>query len=273
MSKKTSEILTNTYEAKLDLDNMEDEKNTNLEKIMKLLVIILVASLVFTAGLGTYSLVTYQKASPVILETANTYNYIEEDKWYLFSTNNNNDNKAIFLYPKAKIDEHAYFYLAHMLQRRGYDVFIAKSRFHQPLFSLSFIDKAMEKYPKYQAWFVGGHGNAADAVNRYAQGGNLEKIKGVFYLGGLPDKKIIESKMPIFVALGSEDTIFDWEKFETNKDAYYAQQIELQIIAGGNHTNFGYYDNPSRDTVALITPKEQQDIVANRLDKFIIINS
>lgn len=260
---------SNVQELMLDDEQQDlEEQNSNLEKIMKILVVVLVICLLVTAGLGAYSLLYYEKANPVMEETAATYNYVEEDDWYLFS-NNNNNNVAIFFYPRAKLDEMAYFYLANMLQRRGYDVFIAKSLFHQPSFSLSLVDKAMEKYPKYASWFLGSHGSGTDAVDRYLQSSRGDKIEGAFYLGSLPSDKVMVLDIPIFIAIGSNDTVFDWDKYETNKNTYFTTKTEIQIIDGGNQTNFGYYDLEYKDSESTITSKEQQDIVANRLDKFI----
>lgn len=244
-------------------------RSSNLEKMMQTLVVVLAISLIATVTLGIYSLLSYEKARAIIGETADTYNYLEEDDWYLFSSNKNNDTTAIFFYAENRIDEKAYFYLANMLQRKGYDVFIARSLFHQPLFSVSLIDKARQAYPKYQAWYLGGHGGGADVITRYLLNDNEHQIAGAFYFGAVPDDKVLALQRPLFILLGKNDGVFNWENYYAESYKYFTPLIELQIIEGGNHTNFGYYNLDGHDLAATISPKEQQDIVAQRLSKFI----
>jgi len=252
--------------------DVDENKNSNLEKIMKILVVILIFSLIATVSLGVYSLISFEPANPIIAETAETYNYIEAERWYLFSNNKNNDDTAIIFYPKTKIDEQAYFYFANMLQRRGYDIFIVKSYFHQPSLSLSIIDRVKAEYPKYQEWYLGGHGSGSDVISRYLVGNKASTIKGAFYLGTVPNEKVRSLNIPLFIALGNKDTVFDWEAYN-NQGKQLMENTELQIIEGGNQTNFGYYELELEDSEATISPKEQQDIVANRLDKFIHRNN
>jgi len=242
---------------------------SNLEKIMKTLIVVLIVSLVATIFLGVYSLVAYERAHPIIEHTAQTYKYVEEDDWYLFSSNKNNDTIAIFFYAEPRIDEKAYFYLANMLQRKGYDVFIARSLFHQPLFSWSLANKAMEAYPKYQSWYIGGHGSGNVATSRYFLNDQEQKIAGAFYFGDVPEDRVVSLQRPIFVLLGADDGVFDWRKYDAQRHKYFVPSVELQIIEGGNHTNFGYYSLDGYDNVGELSPKEQQDVVSQRLDKFI----
>jgi len=242
---------------------------SNLEKIMQTLVVILIISLIATVCLGIYSLLSYEKAHPIIEQTATTYKYVEEDDWYLFSSNKNNDTIAIFFYAEPRIDEKSYFYLANMLQRKGYDVFIARSLFHQPLFSWSLVNKAMAAYPNYQAWYLGGHGNGNVATSRYLLNDTTGKIAGSFYFGEVPEERVISLQKPLFVLLGQNDGVFDWTNYDGERHKYFVPNLELQIIEGGNHTNFGYYSLDGYDNIGTLSPKEQQDIVSQRLDQFI----
>jgi len=242
---------------------------SNLEKIMQTLVVILIISLIATICLGTYSLVSYEKAQPIIERTAATYNYKEEEDWYLFSGNKTNGRSAIFFYAEARIDEKAYFYLANMLQRKGYDVFLARSLFHQPLFSWTLVSKAMEAYPEYESWYVGGHGSGSVATSKYLIKDNEQKIAGGFYLGDVPEQRVLELQRPLLVLLGQDDGVFDWISYEREKEKYFVSNVELQIIAGGNHTNFGYYPLDGYDNKGSLSPKDQQDLASQRLDQFI----
>jgi len=242
---------------------------SNLEKIMQTLVVILIISLIATIFLGIYSLISYEKAQPIIERTAESYRYEETDDWYLFSSNKNNDTIAIFFYAEPRIDEKSYFYLANMLQRKGYDVFIARSLFHQPLFSWSLVGKAMAAYPKYQAWYIGGHGSGNVATSRYLTHDQEEKVAGAFYFGDVPEDRVMSLQRPTLVLLGADDGVFDWVRYEEEKYKYFVSHVELQIIEGGNHTYFGYYPLDGYDNVGSLSPKDQQDAASQRLDQFI----
>jgi Lysophospholipase len=259
-----------SYQNDIRAENEEAElqRKYNIERIMKVLMVFLGVLLIITVGIGAYSLFYYKKADSIIIEMAQGYNYIEEDDWYLFSYGERDDNPAIFLFQQTKTDERAYFYLANQLQNAGYDVFIGKSLFRYPSFNVGIVDLAKEKYNKHEQWYLMGHGIGSEAIDLYLSNGNTG-IAGAIYLGALPATNTVDLGIPLMIGLGTNDTVTNQQPLNDEETTYYSDNVSIYFLAGGNYTNFGYYDLEDGDSEAAIPPKEQQDNTAILIEQFI----
>lgn len=261
---------------KIDNDEMTnefEESSTQInatERVMKLLFIVLSVLLIIMSVLGVYSVLRYDSASSNILEITESFDYEETDDWYVFANDltSKSASAGVVLLQKNKVDEKAYFYLANTLQKKGYNVFIPKNFLKQPAFSINIIDKMQKRYNNIDNWVIGCHGNSCGTFERYSTQ-LTNKITGLFYLGALPKEKTIKSNVPICVIYGVNDSVINKSVLTDDNILYHSDNVEVYIIEGGNHTNFGYYKLDRNDTEASITAKEQQDIVARRLQQFI----
>ncbi len=249
-------------------ENKEAEKSQK-HRIMKYALIILTIILLSTASYISYFLLVYKKADQSILETAATYEYTDEGDWYFFPSVTKEPKTAIFLYQSAAIDRKAYFYLANTLQKKGFDVVISKSWFNQPLLNIGVLDDVIEAYPRIGSWYIGGHGTGAVAVDKYLSKNDRTEIKGAFYLGAAPSDEQLKKSLPVFIAIGTEDGIFDQTKLENTAERKIPSGYDIYILDGGNYTNFGYYALEKGDNKAEISVKSQQDIVSNKLEEWI----
>lgn len=255
-------------------DNTVPFANEKAEKsqkhiVMKYALIILTIILLSTVSYISYFLLVYKKADQIILETAETYEYTDEGDWYFFPAVEKEPKTAIFLYQSAAIDRKAYFYFANTLQRKGFDVVISKSWFNQPLLNTGILNDVIEAYPDIESWYIGGHGTGAVAVDRYLSKNDRTEIKGAFYLGAVPSDEQLKKSLPVIIAIGTEDGIFDRTKLENTAERKIPSWYDIYILDGGNYTNFGYYALEKGDNKAKISVKSQQDIVSNKLKEWI----
>lgn len=239
----------------------------------KHLIFYIIIGLIFISSVSYVGLYFgfYTPASPQITEHLDTYNYAEEKYWYIFPSNENYENDAIFLFPNPKVDEKAYFHLAADLQERGYNVFVGKSLFHQPILSSNIVSKAKKAYPEQRSWTVGGHLDGKNAVTKHVLK-NRASTDNVFYLGAFPTERAVEIGKPILVITGSIHPPLSEAATKIEKLLAEEENVTNYVIEGANDSNFADYGNEvvSAD---VMSRREQQKITATRIDNFIKIQS
>lgn len=164
------------------------------------------------------------------------------------------ESDALIFYPGGKVEETSYAPLLHLLAQNGMDVCLVKMPFRLAVFGAGKANDLIAQYD-YDHWYIGGHSLGGAMAASYAAE-NSTQLTGVVLLAAYPIKKLDES-LSVTVLYGSEDGVLNREKL-TEGEAYLPQDTVIEIIAGGNHAQFGNYGIQKGDGNATITAGEQQ---------------
>lgn len=165
----------------------------------------------------------------------------------------------IIIIPGGKVKPNAYKYLAYHLSNSGYNVTIYK-----PIFNLSillgnypkrFIDNEMDN-------IVIGHSLGGVSAAMLA---NAEDIDSVVLMGAYATKDISDKNVLSITA--EFDLIMNQENYDENID--YIVDATVKEVIGGNHGQFGFYENQKDDGIATITILEQQDVILGFIEDFL----
>lgn len=165
---------------------------------------------------------------------------------------------GIVFYPGGKVEAAAYLPLLQQLQQQGYTCVLAQMPFHLAVFGSNAATDAMALHPEVQHWYLAGHSLGGAMAGSYAAA-HPDKVEGLLLLGAY-----LYGEYPaeeVLVLYGSEDGVL-------NRAKLTGQPFE-QVIAGGNHAQFGNYGPQAGDGTAAISAAEQQAIAVRRMDEFI----
>ena len=160
---------------------------------------------------------------------------------------------ALIFYPGGKVEETAYAPLLREIAEGEMDVFLLKVPFRLAVLAPGKAEAVMAAFA-YENWYVGGHSLggaiAADFAAKHGDG-----LRGLVLLAAYPTKTL-DPSLPVLSLYGSEDGVLNREKLVSGAQ-YLPDNAVLQVIAGGNHAQFGSYGPQKGDGDPLISPSEQ----------------
>ena len=163
------------------------------------------------------------------------------------------ETDALIFYPGGKVEETAYAPLLREIAEGQMDVFLLKVPFRLAVLAPDRAAEVMAAFA-YENWYVGGHSLggaiAADFAAKHGDG-----LRGLVLLAAYPTKTL-DTSLPVLSLYGSEDGVLNREKLVSGAQ-FLPDNAVLQVIAGGNHAQFGSYGPQKGDGAALISPSEQ----------------
>lgn len=200
-----------------------------------------------------------EKTATDYLNETDDVNVTEIDNG-LFLDGYGNDTALIF-YPGAKVEYTSYLPMLSKLASEGVDCYLVKMPFNFALLGENRADSIIDtgNYPHY---FISDHSLGGYVASSYLA--HTNKSEGLILLASYPTEKI---NKPVLSVYGSEDGVMDMEKYSKSKPLM--SNLTEYIINGGNHAQFGYYGNQSKDHPSNITPKDQQKQSAEEILDFI----
>ncbi|ODU54285.1 MAG: carboxymethylenebutenolidase [Clostridium sp. SCN 57-10] len=160
---------------------------------------------------------------------------------------------GLIFYPGGKVEHTAYLPLLEQLRQNGITCVLVEMPYRLAVFNPNAAERAFEKLPDIQNWYMGGH-SLGGAMAGSCASENLDRAKGLVLLGSYlygtfpPERSLI--------VYGSEDEVLDRSKI--------THQEYVVELAGGNHAQFGNYG------VQKITRKEQQRQTVEAILAFIL---
>ena len=244
-------------EAKGKINN--NRKNRNKKKIVLLVitVLLLVTGLGMLAYVGDY----YHsvKGNEVYLESSETVKVSEVKEGLLFD--GSVTDKALIFYPGGKVEYTAYAPIVRGLAENGIDCFLVKMPCNLAVFGMDKAEVIMERYGSYKDWYLAGHSLGGAMAASYVSD-HLEDFAGLVLLAAYPTESLIpeadEVREDFFVltVYGTEDKVINWDKLEEGY-SFMPDNSCADVLAGGNHAQFGNYGEQDGDGIAAISAKEQ----------------
>jgi dienelactone hydrolase len=174
------------------------------------------------------------------------------------STRNPQPTTGLLLYPGGLVDPHAYITLARQWAEsgRGYRVVIAKVPSNLAVLDAN-AAPIFAQHPDLTAWVIAGHSLGGTMAARWVAR-NPDSVRGLVLLAAYPAGGDDLSGWPgaVLSMYGSEDGVLNRDNL-ANAQAKLPPGTVTEIIAGGNHAQFGAYGTQNGDGVATISRQEQ----------------
>lgn len=239
----------------------EKNKNNNLIKIITGIIVIGIVGLFIWAN-DSYK---PQALAKEALISDNTVE-VKIDKFISFTPKNIEVTKGFIFYPGAKVDPESYAPLCRKIAEQGYEVVIVKMPMNLAIFSYNRGEKVIDEYSNIKKWVVGGHSLGGTMAAKFASENSA--VDGVVLLSSYPIGDELKSMGKEVLSIwGSKDGIVNFEKLIKSKEKLPEDTTYVEI-EGANHSQFGDYGEQRGDDTPIINRKEQMDIAAKDIIKF-----
>ena len=217
--------------------------------------------LVIVLLLAWWALAYYNKAFDEAIVIADSMEF--EENVYSFRSNS---EVGFIIFSGAKADERSYAYMAKLLYDKGYNVFIPKVLFHMSVTGIRQGLDIIEGNPEVKSWILIGHSLGGVPVSRIASR-EPEGLEGVAFLASYLLTDLSEIAISAIRINAENDQIMNKERLDAHVD-YLPKHSVSSVLMGANHKGFGAYDSVSRDGVATMTWKEQQEETVGQILDF-----
>ena len=234
-------------------------KETSGKRRHHVLCAVLAAALLFALGAGIY-LGRYSRSDPSVarfLESGGTVTAERVSGGWRFD--GPGEGSAVIFYPGGKVETEAYAPLLFRLAEDGEDCFLAEMPLRLAITTVGAAADIMAGYD-YDEWILAGHSLGGVAAAMYASRED-SGIDALVLLAAYPTKPLPDG-IRLLSVYGSEDGVLDFGRYEESKARWPRDASEL-VIEGGNHAQFGDYGTQAGDGAALISRREQQQITAD----------
>lgn len=164
---------------------------------------------------------------------------------------------ALIFYPGGKVEATAYAPLLEQLKARGLTCILVKMPFNLAVLDSNAADAIYSQFPDIKHWYVGGHSLGGAMASSYASG-HPDRVEGLILLGAY-----LYGDYPAAKAL----TVYGSLNTEVGKNI--REPINVVVIPGGNHAQFGNYGAQRGDPPATVTQQQQQAIAVDAIMDFI----
>ena len=223
-------------------------------------------------------------------EAYNNLNYSENSEYISILPPSGNSSTGFMFIPGGLVDPHAYIAPLSYLVEQGFTVIIPKMAANLAIIESGKGLKIKQDFEGIDNWYLGGHSLGGISAQILVSK-NPEAFKGLVFLGVYPSESYSLSQWNknILSIFAENDLLADTLKIENGK-IHLPQSTELNSpddflslppqspftfyyqIKGGNHSQFGDYDQQKGDGKATISPETQHMTVSNLIHKFIVWN-
>jgi len=231
------------------------------------LQILLVLLVVLFAYLLIWLNTPYKATEDAIKLLSSTQTYSYSDTGNLEFIPNQPKEAGVIFYPGGRVEAKAYSYICAGIAQQGYPCIIAVMPFNLAVFKLDAAKQIIEKYPQVESWSIGGHSLGGSMAARYIKD-NSTKIDSIFFMGSYTDVDLSKTTLKALILIGTEDAILNSQSYKDNyKNMPDARSIN--VIQGGNHSQFGDYGLQDGDLEAKISKQDQHQIIVDEILKLI----
>jgi len=144
---------------------------------------------------------------------------------------------------------------------------LIKMPFNLAVFNVNAANKAISEVSNITTWYISGHSLGGAMASSYAAS-NADKLSGIILLGAYPSSDLSKTNLRLLTMYGSDDEVLNKNKLSETKINAPSNSLYYEI-EGGNHAGYGDYGVQKGDGTATISGNEQQNIVTDKIIKFI----
>lgn len=188
--------------------------------------------------------------------TSDSHVTVTTNDWLAFIPNDAPPTAGLILYPGARIQPEAYAPLARQIAEAGYLAVIVYVPLNLATLNPSVASAVIENFSAIDTWVVGGHSRGGVAAAMFAAD-NPQSVDGLVLLASFPaNDTLADTAMGTVSIYGTNDGLLNMSDVLAAESSL-PPQTHFVAIAGGNHSQFGYYGLQSGDGEATISREEQ----------------
>ena len=200
--------------------------------------------------------------------SADQVTVIQSNDYITFQSDTQKSQVSVIFFQGGLTDPKAYAPLCRKLAAEGFTCFLIKMKWRLPQ---NDYQKTLRLFDiKNGNYVIGGHSQGGKMAAQIVYE-NPGIFKGLFLLGTSHPRDIDLSgrTIPTIKLYGERDGLASVKKVLQNKSKL-PQNTELVLIAGGNHSQFGYLGRLFMDNSADISLEQQQEQTAENILKLLI---
>lgn len=249
-----------------EIENKKKKQN-KIKKNIKIGTIILITIILITTLININKIYEPNDTAKSALFSDNSIIVDKKDDYISFTPENKKITKGFIFYPGSNISPKAYAPLCREISSAGYKVAIIKEPFNIPFLGKNRAKDVIEDNPNITHWVVGGHSQGGVISCDFAIENNI--VDGVVLISSYPmNDKLKNMTKDVISIWGSKDGVVNFEELVKSKEKLPKKTTYIEI-EGANHSQFGDYGLQKGDNEALISEKEQTDITAKNIIKFL----
>ncbi len=187
---------------------------------------------------------------------------------FLFTPKEGKKDVGFVFYPGARVPARAYAPNALAIAERGYEVFLVKMPLNLAVLASGKAGKVISGLGAIDNWAVGGHSMGGAMAAKFVAETDLDVSGLVLWASYPPEGAEFDPGLGVLSIKASEDEIIDEDKLTRSREQLPGG-AEFVEIAGGNHSQFGWYGFQSGDGEAKITRENQVGVVVRETADFL----
>jgi pimeloyl-ACP methyl ester carboxylesterase len=190
-------------------------------------------------------------------------------KWMAFEPTESEPASVVVFYPGGRVDYRAYAPSARRMAASGHLVLLMRMPLNLAVFGVNRVEEAMNAYPVYQTWALGGHSLGGAMAASYAYN-NPGRIDGLFLWASYPveSQSLAAADLPVLSISATLDGLATPGDISASRQYLPASTVFVEI-EGGNHAQFGSYGPQNGDNQAAISAGEQLAQIAAAMESFL----
>ncbi|MFN3309174.1 MAG: alpha/beta fold hydrolase [Anaerolineales bacterium] len=176
-----------------------------------------------------------------------------------FFPRNATSEPGLIFYPGGRVDFRAYAPLAKAIAAKGYPVFLIKMPLNLAFFNPNAAEAVIAQHPEIRRWVIGGHSLGGAMAANFAKK-HPQQVDGLVLWAAYPASSddLSNSGLAVLSVFADQDTLATLEKIQASR-ALLPSNTQWVKIQGGNHAQFGWYDDQPVDGIATIGREVQQE--------------
>lgn len=236
-------------------------KKKKIGNLRKGICVVLVIIAVLVCAFGIYVSMYYPADEYAIQYMEDTDIPIQEMNNYIVCGDADTAEAGYVFYPGAKVDAKAYMpYLIDVAKQGDVLCIVVKPMFRLAILEPNIADQAIAAYPQISSWSVGGHSLGGVVAASYAK--DNTSIKGLLLLASYPNTDMTAVNTKVLSITASNDAVLNMDTYESSKEKL-SKDTDYEVVAGGNHGQFGSYGQQDGDHKASISAQQQREEIVN----------
>jgi hypothetical protein len=185
---------------------------------------------------------------------------VTDDSWISFSPRMPALETGIIFYPGAQVDPRGYAPLMRALAQRGYLAIIVRMPFNLAVLGIDRAEAVIAAYPGVEKWVIAGHSLGGVMAAQFVAD-HQAAISGLGLLAAYAATDISFHSLPVSSIYGSLDEAATPAEIETAAHLLPAHTSYI-VIDGGDHYQFGGFENAPRTATIALDQQQQQTLAA-----------
>ena len=194
---------------------------------------------------------------------------VETGKWLVFTSPASHPTTGFIIYPGGRVDYRAYAPAARQIAAQGYLVVIVHVPLNLAVFNPGAAADVLAAHPEIQHWAVGGHSLGGSMAANFVYT-HPDAVDGLVLWAAYPasSNDLSDTDIQVLSISGTLDGLSTPEKIAASLPLLPANTTWV-AIEGGNHAQFGWYGEQSRDNAAEISREDQQTQILRATQEFL----